>query len=307
MKFKRYLITLVLISAMFFVAEFFNQKEIIFPEILALSTGAWIANKQPWMTNKRKIFLLFLLCSLMGICTVRYIQAPLIVQVSICFFFTGLVLTLTKTSLIPIISACILPVYFQTTTWIYPISVTTMAAIIIAVQWWFEKSRLRPQNHYIPCDFDLKKEFFKWLKMWAILATIALIPFSSHHFYFVAPPLIVTFVEFSNTKSKLRKKPLKVFFVLTGAAFIGMLLRLFLNLFLHLPLTICAILACIFLFIIFEKRQLLFPPAGAILLLPMILNVNNLYFYPIEVAFGSIIFISLGILAFKAKSSLEMQ
>ena len=58
MKFKRYLITLVLISAMFFVAEFFNQKEIIFPEILALSTGAWIANKQPWMTNKRKILLI---------------------------------------------------------------------------------------------------------------------------------------------------------------------------------------------------------------------------------------------------------
>ncbi len=90
------------------VAEFSGEKEIIFPEICALTIGAWISEQQPWKTNKRRIFLLMSIAALFGVLTVRYINIPLIFQVCLCFGFTGFILTLFKTNFIPITQ----PAYF---------------------------------------------------------------------------------------------------------------------------------------------------------------------------------------------------
>lgn len=43
---KRYLSALVMILLMIEVAELFNEKEIIFPEMAALTIGMWIVNKR---------------------------------------------------------------------------------------------------------------------------------------------------------------------------------------------------------------------------------------------------------------------
>ena len=102
-------------------------------------------------------------------------HVPLIAEVIMCFAFTGIALTLTRTTLIPIISACILPVYLQTTSWVYPISVTTMALVIIFMQWCMEKFGLRPHNSYEPCHFDYKIELKKWSKLIIVFSLIEII------------------------------------------------------------------------------------------------------------------------------------
>lgn len=303
MRIERYAFAIIMVGVMVFIAEFTNEKEIIFPEIVALTIGAWISAKQPWMSNKRKMFALISLAALMGVCTVRYVAAPLIFQVGLCFAFTGLALTITKTTLIPIISACILPVYLQTTSWVYPISVAIMSAIIIAAQWLMEKEGLRYKNHYEPCVFDFKDEFKKWSKLLILLMIISLIPVQSRNLYFIAPPLIVAFTEFANVNSKLRKKALPIFLIILTAAFVGMGIRVVLNMYLHVPLVFCAIVACLFLFVTFEFSQVLFPPAGAILLLPMILRYEDLKYYPFEVAIGAAIFITAAFFFFKSRNA----
>ena len=296
---ERYIFAGLMAVVMILIAELSGEREIIFPEICALTIGAWISEQQPWMCNKRKMFFLVSVASLFGMLVTKYVQIPLIFQTALCFAFTGFILTITKTTLIPIISACILPVYLGTKSWVYPISVTIMALMIITAQWLMEKNHLKPKNEYIPCEFNLKYQVIKWTKLLVVFGLLALIPFKSHQIYFLAPPLIVTFAEFSNPKSPLRNKPFHIIGLMTLASATGCMLREGLNLYLHLPLSICATLACCVLFVTFDKVKTLFPPAGAILLIPMILKTQYLPVLPFEVCIGATVLIFTAKLIFR--------
>lgn len=298
---ERYIFGILMAFIMVFIAELSGETEIIFPEICALTIGAWVSEQQPWKTNKRRIFLLMSAAALFGVLVVRYVHIPLILQVCLCFGFTGFILTLCKTNFVPIISACILPVYLRTESWIYPISVSVMALIIIIAQWLMEKYHFRPVNNFVPCEFDIKKQIIKWSKLLTIFGIIALIPFQNHQIYFLAPPLIVMFTELSNTESPARKKPFNIVGLMTFSAFIGCLIRL-LNIYFNFPLFICTAIACLILFVALDKMKLFFPPAGAILLIPMILDKSLIITFPFEVLIGSIILCCCALLLFKNKS-----
>lgn len=298
---ERYIFGILMAFIMVFIAELSGETEIIFPEICALTIGAWVSEQQPWKTNKRRIFLLMSAAALFGVLVVRYAHIPLILQVCLCFGFTGFILTLCKTNFVPIISACILPVYLRTESWIYPISVSVMALIIIIAQWLMEKYHFRPVNNFVPCEFDIKKQIIKWSKLLTIFGIIALIPFQNHQIYFLAPPLIVMFTELSNTESPARKKPFNIVGLMTFSAFIGCLIRL-LNIYFNFPLFICTAIACLILFVALDKMKLFFPPAGAILLIPMILDKSLIIKFPFEVLIGSIILCCCALLLFKNKS-----
>lgn len=296
---ERYIFGILMALFMVLVAEFIGEKEIIFPEICALTIGAWISEQQPWMVNKRRIFFLMSIAALFGVLIVKYVSIPLIFQVCLCFAFTGFILTLFKTNFIPIISACILPVYLGTKSWIYPVSVSVMALIIIFAQYLMEKFHFRPVNKFTPCEFNIKAQIIKWSKLLLVFGLIALIPFKTHQIYFLAPPLIVMFTEFANPKSKARKKPCYIVGLMTFAAFTGCLLKYILNIILGFPLSICTALACIILFIALNRVKINFPPAGAILLIPVILDKNLLLMFPFEVFAGAVILSFASILLFK--------
>ncbi len=304
---ERYLFGITMAFVMVFVAEVSHETEIIFPEICALTIGAWISEQQPWKTNKRRIFILMSLAALFGMLVVRFCVLPLIFQVCLCFAFTGFILTLFKTNFVPIISACILPVYLSTSSWIYPISVSLMSLIIIFAQWLMEKYHFRPVNNFVPCEFDIKSQLIKWSKLLIFFCLIALIPFKTHQIYFLAPPLIVMFTELSNPKSPARTKPLYIVGLMAFASFIGCTLRLVLNEFLGLPLFICTALACIILFYTLDKLKIYFPPAGAILLIPMILDKSLLIRFPFEVLIGAAILSFCAIILFKEKDLSSIQ
>lgn len=289
---------------MVLIAELTGEKEIIFPEIVALVIGAWIADKQPWIVNKRKLFFLMTLSAFVGVMVVRYLYIPLFAEVMLCFIFTGIILTFTGTTLLPVISACILPVYIGITSWVYPISVGIMAFFIILFQWILEKYRFRRKNVYSAPEIDYKMECVKWVKLCAILIVVLLVPIKTNYLFIAAPPLIVAFAELANTKSQARKHPFKIYFLLCMAAFSGSALKEVLIMYLHMPLVVCAVLACILLFMTFERLNVLFPPAGAILLLPLILSGSDLMWYPLEVAVGSAVFITAAMLFFREKKSL---
>ena len=296
---ERYLFGILMALAMVFIAELSGEKEIIFPEICALTIGAWISEQQPWRTNKRRIFILMSLAALFGVLVVKYVPLPLIFQVCLCFAFTGVILTAFRTNFVPIISACILPVYLSTKSWIYPVSVSLMALVIIIAQWFMEKFHLRPVNNFTPCEFSIKKQIIKWTKLLLVFGLIALIPFKVHQIYFLAPPLIVMFTELSNPESPARKKVPYIIGLMTFASFIGCLMRMVLNIQFGLPLSLCTALACLILFVALDKIQIYFPPAGAILLIPMILDEKLLLMFPTEVFIGAVILGCASVILFK--------
>ena len=301
MRVERYIFGILMALVMVLIAEISGEREIIFPEICALTIGAWVAEQQPWQTNKRRIFLLMSVAALFGVLVVKYISIPLLFQVCLCFAFTGFILTLCKTNFVPIISACILPVYLRTDSWVYPISVSTMALIIIIAQWLMEKYHFRPVNNFVPCEFNTKKQIIKWSKLLLVFGLIAIIPFKTHQIFFLAPPLIVMFTELANPQSPARKKTMYIVGLMTFGAFMGCLIRLVLNVYLNLPLSICTALACVSLFIALNRIKINFPPAGAILLIPMILDKQLLLYFPLEVFVGALVLSYTSIFLFKNK------
>lgn len=302
LRLERYIFGILLAFVMVLVAELTDEKEIIFPEICALTIGAWVSELQPWAVNKRRIFILMSLASIFGVFVVRFMPYPLIIQVCICFAFCGFILTLFKTNFVPIISACILPVYLKTESLIYPVSVIIMALIIIFAQWLMEKFHLRPHINFTPKEFKIKDEIIKWLKLLLVFGTVSIFPFKIHQIYFLAPPLIVMFTELSNPKSPARKKPNYIIGLMTFGALTGCLIRLIFNVYLGIHLYICTLIACIILFFALNKVKINFPPAGAILLIPMILDESLLIFLPFEVFVGAVILCHLAIFMFRGKN-----
>lgn len=294
-KFERYFFALALTLVMFVIAELSGYREIIFPEILAILTGAWIAKKQPWAVNKRRIFILTCLASLFGVAIVKYVHVPLFFQIMFCFIFAGISLLMARTNFVPIIAACIFPVYMNVNTWIYSIAVCIMTLLIIGGQWLMEKFHLRSVNNYCADDFNFREQINHWLKLFLIFGIISFIPFASRNIFFLAPPMVVAFVEFSNPQSKVRKKPLTIFFIMVFAVLAGTILRLVLNLYLDFPLILCALIACVILFIIFDYTRAIFPPAGGLLLVPMILNAQDVKWFPIQAIIGMAIIIPIAI------------
>ena len=60
--------------------------------------------------------------AIVGVCIVRYSPFPLIVNLCISFAFSAICLQVSRTTLIPQISACMLPILLGTESWVYPIA-----------------------------------------------------------------------------------------------------------------------------------------------------------------------------------------
>lgn len=68
-----YVLTLILVGIMTFVAEILGEGEIIFPEITALAIGYMVTQKQGWKVNDSRMIALIAICAVAGVLTVRYI------------------------------------------------------------------------------------------------------------------------------------------------------------------------------------------------------------------------------------------
>lgn len=297
MKKIRIIFCIIMSVGMVALASCLNEKEIIFPEIAALLIGAWAADTQPWRVTKFRLWFLMTISAIVGIMIVRYVDASLYLQIMLAFTYAVFAILGSRCSLVPLISACILPVIMKTETLVYPIAVSVMCAIIVLVQWWMEEWGLRESQPYIPYICD-KEGYETWLKRYVIVGIYTLLAVHSHQMYLIAPPLYVTFVELSNRRSPLRSSRYLLAFVMLLASLIGFFAKV-LQLEFQLPITLCALIAMVLLFTMFKKTYTFFPPAGAIALLPLILPYENILLYPIEVGISSCAFIFLAMSFFK--------
>lgn len=295
MKKMNLLATLIILIGMVGLAECLHEKEIIFPEILALLIGALLMPKQPWKVNRFKLVSLMSLSAIMGVIIVRYIPLPVWLQIGFAFCFTAISLMLSKTTLVPMISACILPILLKTTTWIYPLSVFLLCLSIVLMQWGLEKLGCREKSIYEPVTFEWRKESMGWLKRLGGFLLIALLPCLTEDYYFIAPPLIVSFVELSKPTHKLRKVPLKLILLITLSSVLGMAFRLIVVQHFALSLTLASLLATLSTLLLMKKMDLFFPPAGALAILPMILPAPYLIYYPLKVCVGICLFTGIAL------------
>lgn len=297
-KLIRYIFGLIMIGLMVGVSEWFGEKEIIFPEVGALIIGLWIINKKVWTVSRPMVVLLMTVSALFGVCLVRYSPLPVLVNIGISFMFTSLCLFVTRTTLIPVISASMLPVLLGTHSWVYPVSVFSISLILVCVQWAFEKKGVRRV-----IDFSTGKNYYRhslwhWMKLLVGLMFIALFSVYAGKMYIIVPPLVVTFVEFSSSPAGFRNRPVQIFSVIVVFAFLGAFFQYVLHNVLGLSEvnTVLLLFATLFLFI--EVVGEPFAPAFAIALIPMIIPQENVLLYPLQVAGGAALFLFVAMVFF---------
>ena len=145
-------ISLAVVAIMVGSAEIFGEKEMIFPEITAVAMGALITPVQSWNTSRTRLFAAIVSAAVAGVCIVRFIPEILILRIALGLLIAVSVITLSKTSFVPAVSACILPILMGTKSPVYVISVAVMTAFILIFQKVLEYFGLHEKYEYRPIE-----------------------------------------------------------------------------------------------------------------------------------------------------------
>ena len=297
-KIIRYAVAALAILLMVGVAEWIGEKEIIFPELTALTIGAWIIDKRVWKVKRWQLVALMSSGAIVGVCIVRYSLLPFPVNMALAFAFAGLSLLCIRATLIPLISACMLPILLHTETWIYPLAVFSLSIILTLGQKGMEKANIRREIDYIPADRNWKKDSLRWLSLLLFVYLLSVIAYRMDFRFLVIPPLVVTFAEIVNSKAGFRARPVQLFLFMMTASLLGTGFQLFGYHYLHLPETVVALCIALSLFAIFEWTGKYFAPAGALAFIPMIVPADNLVWLPLQASLGAAIFIAIAMIVF---------
>lgn len=286
-KYRRYafFLTILLVCAMTGAAELLQEKEIIFPEITALAVGAWAAPKQLWKTDRLRIWASITLFAVMGVLIVRCIPLPIYAQMILAFAVSSCGLLWSGTNFAPMISAMVLPVLMQTDTWIYPVSASALAAVIVLVQMRMEKIGWRSEGEFMPARLE-KSDWIMLVRRVLTVAVLAAPALWLDMKFAAAPPLLVAFTSMTEPGTALRKKPAAAVMVVTACAAAGILCRYGLTGLLGLPLTVSAAAATVVMLAVMSGTGIYLPPAGAITILAMLIPADQMLFYPLQIAAG---------------------
>lgn len=150
-KIIEYLCIIAVVFLMVLASDLLGEKEIIFPEIAALSIGCFLAPKLNWKTSYARMIICIEFCAAAGVCIVAFTALPLWIQVSLAFIIGQLVFMFSRTSLAPMISAIVLPVLLQTKSLVYPIATLFLTVFIVAIRLVLEKTSVKEKTSSHRC------------------------------------------------------------------------------------------------------------------------------------------------------------
>ena len=278
------------------VAELLGEPEIIFPEVAALTVGAFISDKLPWNVTPVRMFALMSAGAVIGYLLSAFAPVPLYVKALAAFALCVIILSAARCTMLPMISAAVLPVLTSAQSLVYPISVLLLTAMIIGIRLILEKNGLVQPIRFENAKPEKLSEIIRicWLVIgFAAVAGAAML---SGMTFVIAPPLAVIFAEAAYTDSPVHSSPFRFFFCTVLCAFTGTACRLIFSEVFALPMTagiFAAVTAAVGLLLIFRRP---FPPAAALAVLPFILPDAQIAPYPFEAAAGALVFIALDML-----------
>jgi hypothetical protein len=298
--------TMILIVVMFALVDIYAEKEIIFPEISALALGFWIMEKSPWRGSWLAVWASPTLAALTGVLLLRYVPVAPLALIACAFVLVVLQLKLMRSEVFPSISAAILAIITHTTSWLYPLSVGILMAIIVLGKGYLERFTSRrvlaetadPEGE----ARDVWEELVYWGKIFCGVLVISAIALGTDSLFMIAPPLIVAFVELSRPDQPLRQAPVKAVSLLFLAACAGVLCFYLVVGILHGPLWLFSGLSLGSVFFLYHTLQASFPPVAAIALLPVLVPAAYFWVYPLHVLMGSALFVLMGVVFFRQGS-----
>ncbi len=288
-KTKRTIEYLCVVAVIFFMtlaADLIGEKEIIFPEIAALSIGCFLAPNLNWRTSYVRMIVCIEICAAAGVGIVVLTSLPLWVQVSLAFVIGQVVFILSRTSLAPMISAIVLPVLLQTKSPVYLIATLALTVCVVAIRLLLEISSIKEKNEFIPVPAPIAADRRAFVFRTIFVAVLAYICLKLGLKFIIAPPLLVAFTELSKTDCPAAKCKPKVVLLVSLCAFAGAAMRFILVMKCALSPAVAALAIGILVIILVRSFGLYFPPAGAMAVLALLIPDSAVLPYTAEVALG---------------------
>ena len=286
---KRNLSVALFLTLMVAVADASELREIVFPEAAALCVGLWLMPKAVWNIRGWQIPLYLTAAASIGLALNRWLPACFEIRFAFAFVLVMGLLRLVRCNMYPTVSAAMLPVLINTSSWLYPVCVLVISTLLALGRGWLQQEE-RPEYH----PFGGGQLALLTVAVCLPLVVTHCAPIPTMRFLAV-PPLVVTMIEFSNRRSGFRERPWTIWALIIAAAGLGTLTCLLLHHRWGLPMavgTFVTVPPMLFLF----RRFKPFAPALAIAIVPALLPCEVLPWFPLLAALGGGWFILAGML-----------
>ncbi|WP_121966491.1 hypothetical protein [Myroides sp. N17-2] len=252
-----YLLAFVFILLMVVVATYFQDPEIVLPEVAALTVGLWIFQEKAWLRQPDKIFILPSLTAFMGF-GLNMLALPYIVKIVLVLVLMLLVMRVVNYSLPPALATGFLPIVTNAHAWsfIYAILATTFVLMLVVYLLKLNKG-IDPKG----------KVNTRMMYPYALisLAWIVIAYYTGNEQMAVIPPIAVVLYESLNMKMYSLKIAIKQVAILTLAISIGVLLYQFIEHWL--------VLASLFMVLMYGLSQLFKMRVPAVYAFPFLVYV----------------------------------
>lgn len=254
---KYYLLVFLFILSMVAVAMFFNDPEIVLPEIAALAIGLWVFQEKAWLRQPRMIFILPSLTALMGF-GLNMLALPYVAKIVLILVLMLLLMRVINYSLPPALATGFLPIVTNAHAWsfIYAILATTFILMLVVYILKLNKG-IDPKG----------KVNTKMMYPYALISVlwIAIAYYSGNEQMAVIPPIAVVLYESLNMKMYSLKIVLKQIAILTSAITVGVILYQFIDNWL--------VMAALFMVLMYVISQLFQMKVPAVYAFPFLVYV----------------------------------
>lgn len=289
---KRNVAVALFLTLMVAAADASELREIVFPEAAALCVGLWLMPKAVWNIRGWQIPLYLTAAASIGLALNLLLPACFEIRFAFAFVLVMGLLRLVRCNMYPAVSAAMLPVLINTSSWLYPVCVLVISTLLALGRGWLRQEE-RPEYH------PFGEGQLALLTVAVCLPLVVTYCVPSHTLRFLAvPPLVVTMIEFSNRRSGFRERPWTIWGLIVAAATLGTLTGLLFHHRWGLPMAVGTFVTVPLMLILF-KRFKPFAPALAIAIVPALLPCEALPWFPLLAALGGGWFILAGMLLAK--------
>ena len=286
---KRNVAVALFLTLMAAAADASELREIVFPEAAALCVGLWLMPKAVWNIRGWQIPLYLTAAASIGLALNLWLPACFEIRFAFAFVLVIGLLRLVRCNMYPAVSAAMLPVLINTSSWLYPVCVLVISTLLALGRGWLRQEE-RPEYH----PFGGGQLALLTVAVCLPLVVTHCAPIPTMRFLAV-PPLVVTMIEFANRRSGFRERPWTIWGLIVAAATLGTLTSLLFHHRWGLPMAVGTFVTVPLMLLLFRRFKP-FAPALAIAIVPALLPCEALPWFPLLAALGGGWFILAGML-----------
>lgn len=278
----RYVKGATMVLFMVFAAYFFEDREIILPELAALSIGCLVYMNSEWRAKPWDLFRLPTATAIAGF-AINMLAIPLFFKLALAIAFTIFLLFLAKNFLAPALATALLPIITNCTSWLFLWSIvffTFLLALAVIIR---DGKPVKQARNFEVAKLDML------LYGLVIFIWFSACYWTGHIEMAAIPPVIVVGLENAHKTHFPAKTGFKQIIVLTVAALFGAFI------YSHVEIAfLSALLSLASVYGLLRIMKMNLPPAYAMSILPMVLNpVNPLDFSARVLIMATVVFLML--------------